>query len=181
MLSTPETPSHALATLTPGALPQQATAALPREFLSFRLGREEYGVDILRVQEIRSYEPPTRIANAPDFIKGVLNLRGLIVPIVDLRLRLACDSAAYDALTVVIVLNVRGRTVGAVVDSVSDVMTLDPADIKPAPPLHSTLDAGYILGLGCTTSGEGERLLILTDIERLMSGPEMGLFDTPLH
>ena len=85
------------------------------EYLTFRLGAEEYGIDILRVQEIRSFEPPTRIANAPAFLKGVVNLRGVIVPIVDLRLKLGCDSAEYNHFTVVIVLNVRGRVVGAVV------------------------------------------------------------------
>jgi len=104
------------------------------EYLTFRLGGEEYGIDILRVQEIRSYEQPTRIANAPHFIKGVVNLRGVIVPIVDLRLKLGCESAEYNGFTVVIVLNVRGRVVGAVVDSVSDVLELGADHIKPAPP-----------------------------------------------
>jgi purine-binding chemotaxis protein CheW len=98
------------------------TTAEGGEFLTFRLGGEEYGIDILRVQEIRSYEQPTRIANAPHFIKGVVNLRGVIVPIIDLRLKLGCDTAEYNAFTVVIVLNVKGRVVGAVVDSVSDVL-----------------------------------------------------------
>ena len=101
------------------------------EFLTFRLGQEEYGIDILRVQEIRSYEQPTRIANAPAFIKGVVNLRGVIVPIVDLRMKLGCDCAEYNAFTVVIVLNVKGRVVGAVVDSVSDVLELSRDTIKP--------------------------------------------------
>jgi purine-binding chemotaxis protein CheW len=89
------------------------------------------------VQEIRSYEPPTRIANAPSFIKGVVNLRGVIVPIIDLRLKLGCDTAEYNGFTVVIVLNVRGRVVGAVVDSVSDVLELTREQIKPAPELNS--------------------------------------------
>ena len=102
----------------------RAAAHAGGEFLTFRLGEEEYGIDILRVQEIRSYEQPTRIANAPAFIKGVVNLRGVIVPIVDLRLKLGCDTAEYNSFTVVIVLNVKGRVVGAVVDSVSDVLEL---------------------------------------------------------
>jgi purine-binding chemotaxis protein CheW len=97
----------------------RADAQASGEFLTFRLGAEEYGIDILKVQEIRSYEQPTRIANAPAFIKGVVNLRGVIVPIVDLRLKLGCDTAEYNSFTVVIVLNVKGRVVGAVVDSVS--------------------------------------------------------------
>ena len=124
-------------------------AGAPREVLSFKLGAEEYGIDILRVQEIRSYEAPTRIANAPAYIKGVVNLRGVIVPIVDLRLKLGCDSAEYNTFTVVIVLNVRGRVVGAVVDSVSDVLELAPDTIKPAPELSSgQIDTSYITGIG---------------------------------
>ena len=99
-------------------------AARSGEYLTFRLGGEEYGIDILRVQEIRSYEPPTRIANAPSFIKGVVNLRGVIVPIIDLRVKLGCETIEYNAFTVVVVLNVKGRVVGAVVDSVSDVLAL---------------------------------------------------------
>jgi purine-binding chemotaxis protein CheW len=151
------------------------------EFLTFRLGAEEYGIDILRVQEIRSYEAPTRIANAPAFIKGVVNLRGVIVPIVDLRLKLGCESAEYNTVTVVVVLNVRGRVVGAVVDSVSDVLELGREQIKPAPALNSSIDASFITGIGAVKSGQGEseseRMLILMDIEALMSSADMGLVD----
>ncbi len=153
---------------------------MPREFLTFRLGGEEYGIDILRVQEIRSYETPTRIANAPYFIKGVVNLRGVIVPIVDLRLKLGCESAEYNGSTVVIVLNVRGRVIGAVVDSVSDVLAIGADSIKAAPQLNSSVDAGHIMGIGCIKSGETERMLILTDIEALMSSAEMGLMEAEL-
>jgi purine-binding chemotaxis protein CheW len=153
------------------------------EFLTFRLGAEEYGIDILRVQEIRSYEQPTRIANSPSFIKGVVNLRGVIVPIIDLRLKLGCDSAEYNTFTVVVVLNVRGRVVGAVVDSVSDVLELTREHIKPAPELNSSVDASYITGIGTVKhghaqgegGGETERMLILMDIEGLMSSADMGL------
>ncbi|MDH1428217.1 chemotaxis protein CheW [Comamonas aquatica] len=152
----------------------RAVGVMPNEVLSFRLGREEYGIDILRVQEIRSYEAPTRIANAPHFIKGVVNLRGVIVPIVDLRLKLACETAEYTDFTVVIVLNVRGRVIGAVVDSVSDVLALGADSIKPAPQMNASVDAGYIMGMGCVKSGDVERMLILTDIEALMSSAEMG-------
>ena len=143
------------------------------EYLTFRLGAEEYGIDILRVQEIRSYEAPTRIANAPAFLKGVVNLRGVIVPIVDLRLKLGCDSAEYNHFTVVIVLNVRGRVVGAVVDSVSDVLELAGEAIRPAPQLNATIDASYITGIGSVA----DRMLILMDIEALMSSNDMGLMD----
>ena len=172
----PETPHAATA-----ALPRAVTALMPSQFLSFRLGAEEYGIDILRVQEIRSYEDPTRIANAPNFIKGVVNLRGVIVPIVDLRLKLACETANYTEFTVVIVLNVRGRVIGAVVDSVSDVLALGADSIKPAPEMNASVDASYIMGMGCVKNGDVERMLILTDIEALMSSVEMGLMDTALH
>ena len=152
-----------------------------REYLSFKLGAEEYGIDILKVQEIRGYEPPTRIANAPAFIKGVVNLRGVIVPIVDLRMKLGCPSAEYNSFTVVIVLNVKGRVVGAVVDSVSDVLELGAASIKPAPEMSSAIDASYITGIGAIKSGSGddthERMLILMDIEALMASSDMGLID----
>ncbi|MFC4922557.1 chemotaxis protein CheW [Delftia deserti] len=158
----------------------KAVAAMPNEFLSFRLGGEEYGIDILRVQEIRSYEAPTRIANAPHFIKGVINLRGVIVPIVDLRLKLGCESAEYTDFTVVIVLNVRGRVIGVVVDSVSDVLALGADNIKPAPRMSASVDAGYIVGMGCFKSGDVERMLILTDIEALMSSAEMGLMEAAM-
>lgn len=161
--------------------PMRALAAVPNEVLSFRLGREEYGIDILRVQEIRSYEAPTRIANAPPYIKGVMNLRGVIVPIVDLRLKLACETAAYNDFTVVIVLNVRGRVVGTVVDSVSDVLELSADSIKPAPEMSAALDARYIMAMGCIKSGDVERMLILTDIDALMSSADMGLMDAALH
>ena len=163
-------------TMTQDASARADAAAHPRggEFLTFRLGTEEYGIDILRVQEIRSYEQPTRIANAPHFLKGVVNLRGVIVPIVDLRLKLGCDSAEYNGFTVVIVLNVRGRVVGAVVDSVSDVMELPGDSIKPAPEVSATtVDTTYITGI----ANVGDRMLILMDIESLMSSADMGLMD----
>ena len=142
-----------------------------REYLTFRLDQEEYGLDILKVQEIRGYEPPTRVANAPDFLKGVVNLRGTIVPIVDMRLKFNCEKAEYNAFTVVIILNLRSRIVGIVVDSVSDVMELPPESIKPAPDIDSVIDSGSVVGLGSL----GDRMLILVDIERLMSAPDMGL------
>jgi purine-binding chemotaxis protein CheW len=151
----------------------RAAAAAGGEFLTFRLGAEEYGIDILKVQEIRSYEPPTRIANAPAFIKGVVNLRGVIVPIVDLRVKLGCDSVEYNSFTVVIVLNVKGRVVGAVVDSVSDVLELGGDTIKPVPEMHTAVDTGFITGIGSIN----ERMLILMDIEALMSSADMGLVE----
>ena len=156
---------------------QQALAS-EGEYLTFRLGTEEYGIDILRVQEIRSYEQPTRIANAPHFIKGVVNLRGVIVPIVDLRIKLGCESVEYTTFTVVIVLNVHGRVIGAVVDSVSDVIRLGAGDIKPSPELNTAIDMSFITGIGSIKSGDDERMLILVDIASMMSSAEMGLIDT---
>ena len=152
----------------------RAAAAAGGEFLTFRLGEEEYGIDILKVQEIRSYEQPTRIANAPSFIKGVVNLRGVIVPIVDLRVKLNCASVEYNSFTVVIVLNVKGRVVGAVVDSVSDVLELGSGTIKPAPEMHTSVDTSFITGIGSVN----DRMLILMDIEGLMTSSDMGLINS---
>ncbi len=146
-------------------------AAGQRELLTFTLGSESYAIDILKVQEIRGYEAPTRIANTPEFIKGVSNLRGHIVPIVDLRLKLGVGEARYDAATVVIILNILKRVVGIVVDGVSDVITLAPDAIKPPPEFGASLDTQYIVGLATV----GEELLILVDIERLMGSRDMAL------
>lgn len=156
-----------------GRAPTGASAA-HGEYLTFRLGGEEYGIDILRVQEIRSYEQPTRIANSPSFLKGVVNLRGVIVPIIDLRVKLGCDSADFNAFTVVIVLNIRGRVVGAVVDSVSDVLELSREAIKPAPEMNNRVDMSYLTGI----ANVGDRMLILMDIQALMSSADMGLIDS---
>ena len=162
---------HESARAQAAAMPQAHAGG---EFLTFRLGAEEYGIDILRVQEIRSYEQPTRIANAPAFLKGVVNLRGVIVPIVDLRVKFGCESVEFNSFTVVIVLNVKGRVLGAVVDSVSDVMELSGEMVKPAPEISAAVDMSYITGI----ANAGERMLILTDIEALMSSEEMGLIDS---
>ncbi len=143
----------------------------PGEYLTFRLGQEEYGIDILRVQEIRSYEQPTRMAHAPEFIKGVIDLRGVIVPIIDLRLKLGCPQAEYTDFTVVIILNVGNAVLGAVVDAVADVVALQASDIKPAPQFDSQVDAAFIRGIATV----GERMLIVMDIESLLSSADMGL------
>ena len=143
------------------------------EFLTFTLGAEEYGMDILKVQEIRGYDAVTAIANTPSFIKGVINLRGIIVPIVDLRIKFNLGNVTYNELTVVIILNLGTRVVGVVVDSVSDVLTLTPDQIKAAPSLSTSLDTRYITGLGTID----QRMLILVDIEKLMSSKEMELVD----
>jgi purine-binding chemotaxis protein CheW len=143
------------------------------EFLAFTLGKEEYGIDILKVQEIRGYEAVTRIANAPEFIKGVVNLRGIIVPIVDMRIKFNLGDPTYDQFTVVIILSIGARVVGMVVDSVSDVITLVPEQIKAAPEMGTALNTDYLIGLGTID----QRMLILVDIDQLMSSAEMGLID----
>ena len=135
-----------------------------REFLAFKIGNEEYGVDILRVQEIRSYEKPTAIANAPAELKGVVNLRGVIVPIIDLRLKLGLTAVQYDHLTVVIVLNIGQHVVGVVVDGVSDVLTLEREQLRPVPLLGSHLDPDHFLAIGTV----GSRMLLLLAIEKLL-------------
>lgn len=143
------------------------------EFLTFRLGSEEYGMDILKVQEIRGYDSITHIANAPEFIKGVVNLRGIIVPIVDMRIKFELGSAEYNQFTVVIILNVSGRVMGVVVDGVSDVISLDMNKMRATPEFGSVIDTEYIMGLGTVE----ERMLILIDIEKLMGSTDMGLID----
>jgi purine-binding chemotaxis protein CheW len=148
-------------------------AQSPREFLSFVLGEAHYCIDILKVQEIRTYEAPTRIANTPAFIKGVMNLRGNIVPIIDLRVKFSLPEQRLDEQTVVIVLNIAKRTVGVVVDGVSDVIAVGAADIKPAPELSSGLDTRYIQGLATV----GGQMMILVDIERLMTSRDMAIVD----
>lgn len=148
-----------------------ADSSTGNEYLAFKLGEEEYGIDILKVQEIRGYENVTRIANAPEFIKGVINLRGIIVPIVDMRIKFNLGEPSYDQFTVVIILSIAGRVMGMVVDSVSDVTTLQPDQIRPAPQMGCALNTDYLVGLGTVE----ERMLILLDIERLMSSAEMGL------
>ena len=165
-----------IATLRSRAAPAASTStsgAGRLEVVSFTLGDEEYGIDIQKVQELRGYDAVTRIANAPAFIKGVVNLRGIIVPIIDMRVKLNLGDPSYDQFTVVIVLNIGGRVVGMVVDSVSDVITLTPDQIKDAPQMGSLLDTDYLIGLGTLN----ERMLILMDIDRLMSSEEMGLIE----
>ncbi len=153
--------------------PESSGAATSGEFLTFTLGAEEYGIDILKVQEIRGYDAVTKIANAPSFIKGVINLRGVIVPIVDLRIKFNLGNFTYDQFTVVIILNIGKRVMGVVVDGVSDVIQLSADNLRPAPEFGSILDTRYILGLGTVE----ERMIIVVDIERLMTSQEMSLVE----
>ncbi len=153
---------------TPGPSADQSS-----QYLTLRLGSEEYAIDILKVQEIRSYEEPTRMVNSPDFIKGVINLRGVIVPIADLRLKLGISTVQYNDFTVVIILNILGTVVGAVVDSVADVLTIQSESIKPAPQFDTRVDARFIRGLVKI----GERTLIVMNVEALLSNAELGVAD----
>lgn len=145
-----------------------------REYLAFSLGGEEYAVNILQVQEIRAYERVTRIANMPAFIKGVMNLRGAVVPVVDLRVRFNVGKAEYDASTIVIVINVGARTIGMVVDGVSDVVSLKASQLRPAPQIAGVLTAEFLEGVAILD----QRMLIIVDINGLMSSKEMGLLES---
>jgi len=148
-----------------------------REFLAFKLGHEEYGIDILRVQEIRSYEEPTRIANAPAFLVGVVDLRGVIVPVVDMRIKFGMEQTGHDQFTVVIVLSLGRRVVGMVVDAVSDVVALSPEQMRPVPAFNAAVQSEHLLAIGAID----QRMLILIDIEKLMSGADMGLVEQTLQ
>jgi purine-binding chemotaxis protein CheW len=159
------------------------TAGL-NEFLTFTLGAEEYGVDILKVQEIRGYDTVTRIPDAPDYLKGVINLRGTIVPVIDLRIKFRLESADYNSFTVMIILNIARRVVGVVVDGVSDVLQLSSEQIRPPPDLSTNGGGGatdFITGLGTLD----ERMLILVDIEKLLRSSDIALLpaagESPTH
>lgn len=156
-------------TLEHAALAHSAGAVTaPPECLAFHLGDEEYAIDLLRVMELRSFEAPTRIAGAGPNVLGVLNLRGTIVPIVDLRCRLGL-AARYDNDTVTVVSNLMGRTVGVVVDSVNDVVALTAEDVRPAPEFGGPMDTRHITGIATVAQGERQRMLILLDLETLLS------------
>ena len=144
-----------------------------REYLSFRIGGEEYGIHILQVQELRGFEKVTRIAGVPDHLLGVINLRGIIVPIIDLRIKFRQPNVSYDQYTVVIIVDLNERTTGIVVDGVSDVLTLSAAQIKPTPHFSGELATDYIRGLGSVE----QRMLILVDIEKLLNTEELAALE----
>ncbi|WP_293749878.1 chemotaxis protein CheW [uncultured Paraglaciecola sp.] len=159
-------------------MPKQQIETLAKdtehEFLTFVLGEETYALDVMTVKEIRGYQPVTKIANAPDFVKGVLNLRGDIVPIIDLRIKFSVGEATYNEFTIVIMLNIGQRVVGIVVDEVSDVIKVMAQDIKPPPEFGIVFDSSYLYGL---TTIE-EQMVILINIESLISSDELGLFES---
>jgi len=147
------------------------SATVAKEYLAFALGDMQYGVDIQKVQELRGYEAVTRLANAPVFLKGVINLRGNIVPIIDMRIQFGVQQPSYDQLTVVIILNIENHMVGIVVDSVSDVVNVVPEDIKPVSELWSSGITEYLVGMVALPDG----LLMLVDFEQLISGEQYKL------
>ncbi len=151
------------------AAPREAT----REVLVFVLGQEEYGVDILKVQEIRGYEKVTAIPSAPAYLKGVVNLRGIIVPVIDLRVKFGLAEPKYDAFTVVVILRLAGRVIGIVVDGVSDVVRLSPGDVKAAPQLGALVDSSFLAGL----AAQADRMILLLDIEKLLSSGELNVLN----
>jgi purine-binding chemotaxis protein CheW len=149
------------------ALNSQITYATDgSQYLTFTLGEEEYGVEILKVQEIKGYSAITPIPNTPAYVKGVVNLRGTIIPIVDLRAKLGMPTAAYNQFTVIIVVRVGAKTVGVVVDTVSDVMNIPAKDIQATPDFGAQVDARFVSGLAKT----GDRLVVLLDIDKVLSG-----------
>nr|WP_042425292.1 chemotaxis protein CheW [Comamonas granuli] len=164
--------------MTLAIAPQEPTSSpvgpIAAEYLTFRLGKEEYAIDILRVQEIRGYDAATRIANAPAYVKGVINLRGRIVPIVDLRMLFDLPDPDYDSFTVVIVINVCDTVLGMVVDGVNDVVQISRADVKPAPGFGASADTSYLHGIASIA----ERMILLLEIEKLVQGAGLGSLHT---
>ena len=150
---------------------RSAAREATREVLVFVLGGDEYGVDILKVQEIRGYDKVTPIPAAPDYVKGVVNLRGVIVPVIDLRVKFRLGEAKYDQFTVVVILRLAARVVGVVVDGVSDVMALTASEVRAAPQFGSVVDASFISGVAT----QGERMVLLLDIEKLLSTGELNV------
>lgn len=144
-----------------------------QEFLTFTLGAKEYGVDIRKVQELRGYDSVTRVANAKRYVKGAINLRGEIVPIVDLRVKLNVGTPTYDQCTAVVVVNLGARAIGLVVDSVSEVIALNAGQITSAQDADLALEPDFVIGIGVVD----QRKPILVDIEKVMCGADLGLIE----
>lgn len=156
-----------------------STAAVADEaaqYLTVNLGTEEYGVDILAVREIRGWTPVTRIPQAPSYVLGVLNLRGAIVPVLDLRLRFGLAREEYTATTVCVIVMVAGRQFGVVVDAVSDVVEVSPSGIRPVPDMGTTVDTEYLKGL----TSVGERMVLLLDVDRLLQPQDAQMLEAAL-
>lgn len=162
------------ATQTPNMAGQ---AGVPCEYLCFGLGAEEYGIDIHKVQELRKYEIATTIANSPDYVKGVINLRGTIIPIIDMRVKFKLGIPSYNEFTVVIILHLADRMTGIVVDSVADVITLANDEIRDLPQCQPKEASSYLLGIGTV----GERMLILIDMDQLLATEQVLVTSTLLN
>ena len=156
----------------PTGLPQPGSLHFTEEsnqYLTFTLGREEYGIELLKVQEIRGYSAITPIPNTPAHFKGVMNLRGTVIPVVDLRSKFAMEAVEYTKFTVIIVASVADKIVGLVVDAVSDVLTVSSQNIRPTPDFGARAATRFITGLASV----GDHLAVLLDIEKLVSGDEL--------
>ena len=147
--------------------------ALTSQHVTFLLGDETYGISILKLNEIIAYQDCTTIPNVPGFIKGVLNLRGIVVPVIDLRERFTMEKKTYDQFTVIMILDVSGRTMGLIVDAVSDVVTLNDEDIKPRPNFSTGISTHFIHGMGL----KDNKFIILLDVDRLLSDEELNMVD----
>lgn len=153
-----------------------AHSEAPLQYLAVNLAQEEYGIDILAVREIRGWTPVTRIPQAPHYVLGVLNLRGAIVPILDLRLRFGLTREEYDATTVTVIITVAGRLFGVVVDGVSDVLDVGAADVKPVPDMGTTVDTEYLKGL----TSVAERMVLLLDVDKLLQPQDAQMLEAAL-
>lgn len=145
------------------------------QYLTFALGSEEYGVGILNVQEIKGWSAVTPIPNTPAYVKGVMNLRGTIVPVIDLRLRLGMPAADQGPFTVIVVLSVGTRIVGTIVDAVSDVLTIPAADVQPAPSFGSAVDLRFIAGI----ARANDKLVVLLDVDAMLRHDDLEALDDP--
>ena len=145
------------------------------QFLTFALGAEEYGVAILNVQEIKGYSTVTPIPNTPAYVKGVMNLRGTIVPVIDLRLRLGMPPAEYGPFTVIVVLAVGTKIVGTIVDAVSDVLRIPDADVQPTPSFGGAVDTRFIAGI----ARANEKLVVLLDVDTMLRHEDLSALDDP--
>ncbi len=148
------------------------------QFLTFMLAGEEYGVDILRVQEIKGWDAVTTIPNTPEYLRGVINLRGTIVPIIDMRIRFGLEKLDYGLLTVVIVLKVdygeKSRIIGIVVDGVSDVYNVPEEEIKPSPDFGSAVDTEFVKGLATIE----DKMVIVLDIDQMFNSGDLEIIDS---
>ncbi len=152
---------------------QAASKGLSSQYVTFLLGNETYGISILKLNEIIAYQEGTTIPNVPGFIKGVLNLRGIVVPVIDLRERFNMEKKPYDQFTVIMILDVSGRIMGLIVDAVSDVITLGRDAIKPRPNFSTGIGVEFIQGMGV----KDNKFIILLDVDRLLSDDELNMVD----